>query len=271
MKGRIEYRDPKSLSPHPFNLEVYRDQPDDELFQSIKKHGIQDPLHILPDDTVIGGHRRLDVSMKLKLAEVPVIVRRELKKDDDIKLAILNLNQYREKNMETKAREFTHREQIYAVQLREKERHRKSSTAKATPANLPESCLSGEARDKAAADVGLKPRTASKASQVVKEIDRASQSGDTTRATELRETLNNKSVDAALRKAFFEAPKKPVPKSADRPIDKMIDDSLAQLKSLLKRRLDSLGLKRDEQYEAFEDAVAAAASAWNTWKKSTDK
>jgi hypothetical protein len=56
-------------------------------------------------------------------------------------------------------------------------------------ANLPR-CESGKSRDIAAAQVGLKPKTAEKALAVVHAIDNLTTTGNTDQAEELRDILN---------------------------------------------------------------------------------
>jgi hypothetical protein len=67
---------------------------------------------------------------------------------------------------------------------------------------------SGESREIAAKQVGMAGKTAVKASEVVTEIDAAEDSGDTEKASELRETLN-KNVSKAHRQIQEPAPAKP--------------------------------------------------------------
>src|SRR4051812_47952504 len=68
------------LRPHPRNREIY-DAPslmDSSLYDSIIQAGITTPLTILPDGTVLSGHRRLRAAMQAGLREVPVIIRSDL-------------------------------------------------------------------------------------------------------------------------------------------------------------------------------------------------
>lgn len=61
-----------SLKPHPQNNLIYGDSFDDDLFQSIKKHGVTSPIVITTDSTIISGHRRWNVCKALKLEVIPV-------------------------------------------------------------------------------------------------------------------------------------------------------------------------------------------------------
>lgn len=65
------------LKPHPKNREYYSDLRDakyEEIKRSIEAHGIRDPLKVLPDHTIIAGHRRLKIAQELGLEKVPVTI-----------------------------------------------------------------------------------------------------------------------------------------------------------------------------------------------------
>src|SRR6185295_15594228 len=91
-----ESRNPFKLKNHPLNSEIYGDTADDEFVKSCER-GIEVPLLILGDDRIVSGHRRMQAARKLKMAEVPVIVRRDLVDPLDIEWAFIISNKTRPK------------------------------------------------------------------------------------------------------------------------------------------------------------------------------
>ena len=80
---------------------------DAALIESIREHGIKEPLVISADGFLLSGHRRLEVARYLCLSEVPV--RREniefLVLEDAERLKILKrFNQQRSKSFEERVR-----------------------------------------------------------------------------------------------------------------------------------------------------------------------
>jgi ParB family chromosome partitioning protein len=73
----------EKLRPHPEQHHVFDDLSDgslDQLIDSIRHDGVEIPLDILPDGTVICGHQRLRAAKAIGLTKVPVIVRHDLAK-----------------------------------------------------------------------------------------------------------------------------------------------------------------------------------------------
>lgn len=74
----VETRAPGDLRAHPENATIFGDPEESDAFAglllSIKHHGIWEPLAIKPDGTVLSGHMRRAVAIKLGLREVPVRV-----------------------------------------------------------------------------------------------------------------------------------------------------------------------------------------------------
>src|SRR4051794_26218733 len=89
----------EDLFPSPFSLEVYGDGCDAGLIESVKQHGVLEPLIITPDGLVISGHQRLDAAKQAGLATVPVIVSAGLDKDQ-LQRLILDTNVGRKKTNE---------------------------------------------------------------------------------------------------------------------------------------------------------------------------
>lgn len=70
-------RHPEDLTPHPKNEEIYVD--DDlppDFIDSIRDHGVREPLVVTPDDRIISGHRRWRAARQVGLESVPVRVER---------------------------------------------------------------------------------------------------------------------------------------------------------------------------------------------------
>jgi len=89
---------PWLLKDHPKNQEIYADDPDDEMLDDIREHGIRVPL-VCDAETqwVISGRRRHQAALKLGLKEIPVIWRK-YESDDEILEAIVAHNAYRRKS-----------------------------------------------------------------------------------------------------------------------------------------------------------------------------
>jgi ParB family chromosome partitioning protein len=86
-----------SLRPHPNNPrdDVRRDDPKIiEMAESIKRHGILEPLVVTPDDFIIAGHRRRMAAIVAGLDYVPVVIR-DVAPEDAVEL-MLTENMQRE-------------------------------------------------------------------------------------------------------------------------------------------------------------------------------
>jgi ParB-like chromosome segregation protein Spo0J len=83
----VQVRRIRSMRPAPENNEVYNaiasDNPDlIELANSIRDHGVQDPLLISTDGYIISGHRRRAAALLAGLTEVPVRIHPISRADD---------------------------------------------------------------------------------------------------------------------------------------------------------------------------------------------
>lgn len=79
----IEMRNPKSLKRHPDQDWMFRDTSDAEsraLKLSLYKDGLQQPIHIRPDGTILSGHRRVQAAIDLGWDTIECIVRIDLEK-----------------------------------------------------------------------------------------------------------------------------------------------------------------------------------------------
>lgn len=74
----MEHRAPHDLRAHSENAIIFGDPEESEAFEtlvsSIRNHGILEPLAIKADGTVLSGHLRRSVAIKLGLKKVPVRV-----------------------------------------------------------------------------------------------------------------------------------------------------------------------------------------------------
>lgn len=94
------------LKPHPLNASLYETMPEDsqqflQLRDSMKAHGVLQPLQVRPDGTVLSGHRRLLVAKALGLESLPCI----LIEGGDDRLLIVENNRYRHKTASELMRE----------------------------------------------------------------------------------------------------------------------------------------------------------------------
>ncbi len=191
---------------HPINASIYRDNFDDELVESVRQNGVLSPIVVCKHPggsyVCLSGHRRRQAAKLAGLTEVPCLMYREDLPDWQQVLIIVESNRQRAKTVEMLARET----EALAKAKEQQAAARKKAGKKASddlPKNFTEgSPEAGEALDLAAKQTGIGSRpTAKKAIEVVAKIDELEAAGQTEEAEELRETLNEKSVSAAHRKA----------------------------------------------------------------------
>jgi ParB family chromosome partitioning protein len=75
-----------NLKPHPRQAVLFGDMPDAELqalCHSIQSRGLDHPIEILPDGTIIKGHQRFRACKLLGWSEIPVVVRHDLAAQGD--------------------------------------------------------------------------------------------------------------------------------------------------------------------------------------------
>jgi len=200
----METRVLTSLRPHPINNSIYGDSADADLVQSVMQKGILNPLLIASDGTIISGHRRFDAATKAGLSEVPVVL---FGSDDllDIIEALIESNKQRAKTNEQIGRES--QALLDVESQRAKQRQAQQALANQPQATqfqkvvtLPPS-ETGKARDKVGAQLGVSGSKAERAAAVVRTIDTLEQEGKQREATQLRTTLNGKSVQRAYSEA----------------------------------------------------------------------
>ena len=207
--SNIEQRELSQLKKHLVNTDIYGDEVNAEFVASIKNLGVLVPLTVLPDGTVISGHRRMQAARIAKLKTVPVIVRTDLTDPDEIERALIESNRQREKSNETKAREA---QRLLAIEQRAAEKRQQATQAAKgekigskvvapvpPPTKLGDSSNFGKTRDAVGKAVGLGAKSVDAAVKVVEKIDQAKAAGDTKTAEHLTETLNKKGIRTALR------------------------------------------------------------------------
>jgi len=238
-----------SLKPHPQNNLIYGDSFDDDLYQSIKKHGITSPVIVTLDFTIISGHRRWNVCKALKHEVIPV---QEIEETDPDKLVeiLIASNVQREKTKEQKAREV---KVLKAIEDKRAADRQAAAGAKNLEVhktgkplvveNLPP-LSEGKSRDIAAAKVGWSGKTAEKAIAVVDAIDSLKQS-DPEKAKELKKDLN-KSVAGAYKKINVEPKKEDIKRAS----------SAMQFSTMAISQLERIRSDDPQRREAFERVVA---------------
>ncbi|HYX15077.1 MAG TPA: ParB N-terminal domain-containing protein, partial [Nostoc sp.] len=106
----VEWIPIELLDPHPLNAQIYGEDEDvTALAESISANGLQENFTITPKSdgrfTVIHGHRRRLACLKNGIKVVPVIVKNFSTSAEAI-AALLSGNEYREKSIEQKSREY---------------------------------------------------------------------------------------------------------------------------------------------------------------------
>lgn len=79
-KLKINYRDPKSLTPYENNPRE-NDNAVPYLMNSIEEYGFLNPIIVDKNDVIVAGHTRVKAALELGLKEVPVIRAEDLSKE----------------------------------------------------------------------------------------------------------------------------------------------------------------------------------------------
>ena len=184
----------EKIDPHPINSQIYGEGEDiNSLAESIMKNGLQETFTLTPNGerfTIIHGHRRRLACLAAGIKTVPAKIKNFSSKEDEI-AALLSGNEYREKSIEQKGREYLAWLDI------EKERSRSRMSKPGTGL--------GTTRDILAQRVGLGSGVnAEKAVTAVKALDetRDAEPGSTQnkKHEQLKEILSkSRGVDAAYK------------------------------------------------------------------------
>lgn len=161
-------RNVAELKENIFNRNIYGEEELPKAFiESVKEHGILEPLVIKEDRTIISGHRRWQAAKLLGMETVPVrIVSYDNELDE--REAVVTFNKQRVKTASQRQREA---DELVAIES-ERAKQRQVSQLKQgervpVRATLPER-EKGRTRDKVAEKVGMKPRTFDKERAVYK-------------------------------------------------------------------------------------------------------
>jgi ParB-like chromosome segregation protein Spo0J len=211
VKRILQFASPSELLDHPFSVAIYGDEALDPAFvESIGKFGIEQPIVVAADGkTIVAGHRRRKAAMLADLKEVPIIVRKDLIDDLEIKRAIVEANRHRIKTPEQIGREAMAIWKIEAeLAARRRNKALKRGATKVSPKSderaVPEylPAAAGRSDDKAAARLGIGRDTIRKAVFVADAIDKARDRGDHARVDAIRK---HTTVNAAYREAQRES------------------------------------------------------------------
>lgn len=186
----------RDLIPHPQNLEIYGDQPDVELIESIRDKGVLNPVLITNDFRIISGHRRWEAA-KAALGtdcEIPVVY---FASNDELDVveALIHSNLQRAKTNEQIGREYRVLQRVIAERNRRvTQTLQKTIPGEYSPADdVPNAVSRPMPPSEAAAEmVGVARKTASRATAVVAVIDDLEDQGRRREASQLRNTLNGK-------------------------------------------------------------------------------
>ena len=184
------------LRPHPVQLEIYGDQPGAELVESVREHGVLEPLLVTPRNVIISGHLRHAASLQVKRAVVPIIVVAPADENAAIDL-LLNANSQRVKTNEQIARETAFRMKI--EQQKARERQATVGAVCKLPAKSPEA--SGDARAIVAKQMGIGVKKVDQCASVIRKLDQLKNEGNDNEAQALRATLD-KSINRAAKKVI---------------------------------------------------------------------
>lgn len=72
-KLKIEYRSLDELRPYEKNAKLHPDEQVEQIMESIRQFGMNDPIAVWRDGTIIEGHGRLLACQKLGIEQVPVV------------------------------------------------------------------------------------------------------------------------------------------------------------------------------------------------------
>lgn len=235
------------LKQHSLNAEIYGDGIDKDFLENIREFGIQSPITVCKsfdpelNDVIVKGRRRAIASMKAGVEVVPTV---EWLCDDpdEVQKQLILDNVRNPVTPEQQARMF--------IELRRIEAKKIKSQIEETE-DLPDPSAV------AAAAAGMSQKTAERASHAVRVADKLKEEGRENEASEIIDTLNNKSAFAAAKKASDAIGKKTrvskpqeeqhQPESeqeASQPVSSAGDDvdrHLSKTLSLLKSLEDSIG------------------------------
>jgi ParB family chromosome partitioning protein len=195
---QIEIVPLSELKSHPSSTAIYGTGCSEDLVESVRMNGVLQPLLVSKSEKlVIAGNSRAEAARRVGLEAVPVTWF-ESTNPLEIEAAVLDTNKQRVKTEEQKIREFNAWKRIEAERAKAR-MGKKSDTGE--PVKIFSQDKKGKARDKAAAKIEKSGPTAEKGSAVVAVIDTLIKEEKVEEVEEFRKLLNERSIEAALRKA----------------------------------------------------------------------
>ena len=185
------------LIPHPRNAGIYGAEDVRALAARIEQSKWVKPLVATSDNRIISGHRRWQAAKLLSLDTVPIEYRSFESEEDELEALLLE-NENRDKSIEQRVREAQAWEEIESERARKRQSTLNNIETASLVPNFAQASESGKTRDKAASKVGMKRSSYDKAKKVVKRADELREKGETHKAEQLINTLNQKSVDKAF-------------------------------------------------------------------------
>lgn len=252
------------LKPHPRNQEIYGDSCSAELLESVQRQGVTGVV-VIPDGTIISGHRRVEAARELGITNIDVTVRHDLIRPQDILESLLDFNRQREKTTEQRAREYdgyVEVEQIRAAERQIELAGRSLQRSENLRPNLDEG-REGRSDTKAASKAGMKRTSARKALSVVKAADNLKKSGRQEEAKQLIDTLN-KSVDKAHKEASAQGLLEVSEPEAPEPIPEKL-----RLETLILEDKRKLYIAHSATTATFNRTNEMVDWAWWTWNPIT--
>lgn len=272
----FEQLDPKTLRPLPGNATAFGDTKESlnpEFLESIKNRGVMSPVIVNAKKQICDGHRRTAAAIAAELDTVPCWVSTRTEPHevmaDWCELQTHQRVPTTEQRSRLAAMVAEHKAaisgEVVSGAIAPETQNEKQQAKEGRP-KKPKS--KHQIDDEAAKETGLGSRkTARKAAKVVEAIDAAETTGDTATAEALRDTLNNKSVDAATKQLAAIEEKKADPELTKKPTDKngkVLPKHLIEIfekRSLFKEVLNKL-----TQLQKAYNALVAEENAYATHK-----
>ena len=180
-------RNPQELKPHPQN--DFDPELSDEFTESVRQFGIRYPIRITADNLIVSGKRRWLAAKAVGMTVVPVEIVDYASTPDGLKVDVALGNVSRPQTNEFKARLVKKLAELLAPAAAARQK-----TGVSTPDEPAERTMIAAAKE-----VGWSAGTARKAMKVLDAIQDAAKQKDWERTTELREQLEEGSVDRAFR------------------------------------------------------------------------
>lgn len=197
------------LKHHPLSETIYTRKVGNALAKSIATHGILQPILVAESTMeIIAGNSRVEIAKRLEITKVPVTF---FTSDDplEIRQAVLETNNQREKTTEQKLREY-----LAWLEIEAEYAKRRMNTKGAEGVKNSSQEEKGKARDKAGAKIGMSGVTSEQGAEIITIIDNLRASEQSEKADQLLSKLNEKSINAASNLAIEMGLKKPSEKKA---------------------------------------------------------